>query len=397
VSIEPGAVVAGHICLDIIPQFNAVPPGDFGSLFQPGRLIDVGQALLSTGGAVSNTGLVLHKLGIRTRLMGKIGDDLFGRAVLDIIRSHGDGLETGMVIDKKASTSYTVIINPAGFDRLFLHNPGANETFSVTDIRYDQVAQAALFHFGYPPVMRHMFENGGAELGQLFRQAKATGVTTSLDLTFPDPASAGARLDWRPIFQAILPAVDIFAPSIEELLFLLRREAYLQLCQVAGNGSILKLVTPDLLSDLSDELLDLGVKIILLKLGERGVYLRTAGQSTLKNMGRATPADTSAWANQEVWAPCFQVKVVGTTGSGDAAIAGFLSGLLRGLSPEDSLTATAAVGACNVEAADALGGIRTWEATLARIAHGWQRHHLEINNPTWGWDESHQLWRKTLE
>jgi sugar/nucleoside kinase (ribokinase family) len=397
VSLEPVVVVAGLICLDIIPQFNALQPADFGSLFQPGHQIEIGRTIFSTGGAVANTGLALHKLGIRTRLMGKIGDDLFGRALLDIIRSHGEGLEVGLLIDEKNSTSYTVIINPAGFDRMFLHNPGANETFSVSDIRFDQVAQAALFHFGYPTVMRRMFENNAAELVHLFQRAKATGVTTSLDLTFPDLASEGAHLDWRSIFQAVLPFVDIFTPSIEELLFLLRRQAYLDLCQVAGNVNILELVTPELLSDVSNELLDLGVKIILLKLGERGEYLRTTGQSGLMDIGGASPLDCTAWADQELWAPSFQVKVVGTTGSGDSAIAGFLSGLLRGLSPEDALNASAAVGACNVEAVDALGGIRTWEATLARVAHGWQRNDMQITSPNWGWDETHQLWRKVKE
>jgi sugar/nucleoside kinase (ribokinase family) len=394
VSLELSAVVAGHICLDIIPQFDTLLPGEFASLFQPGRLIEVGPAVLSTGGAASNTGLALHKLGVPTRLMGKVGDDLFGKAVLDIIRSHGQGLEMGMVVDKNTSTSYSVIINPPGFDRLFLNNPGANETFSVADIRYDLVAQAALFHFGYPTVMRRMFENNGLGLTQLFKQAKATGVTTSLDLTFPDPASAGGRADWPAIFQAVLAEVDIFTPSIEELLFLLRRETYSRLLQAAGNRSILELVTAELLSDVSDELLGLGVKIIMLKLGERGVYLRTASQPLLQRMGRASPVDYSAWADQELWAPSFQVDVVGTTGSGDAAIAGFFSGLLRGMSPKDALTAASAVGACNVEAADALSGIRSWEATLARVANGWQQHPLQLPNHDWRWDDEHQLWKK---
>ena len=50
-SRELTAVVAGHICLDIIPQFDTLLPGEFASLFQPGRLIEVGPAILSTGGA----------------------------------------------------------------------------------------------------------------------------------------------------------------------------------------------------------------------------------------------------------------------------------------------------------------------------------------------------------
>ena len=49
-------VVAGHICLDIIPT---IPHERIE--FEPGRLLQVGPAVLSTGGAVSNTGLALHR------------------------------------------------------------------------------------------------------------------------------------------------------------------------------------------------------------------------------------------------------------------------------------------------------------------------------------------------
>ena len=69
------AIVAGHICLDILPTLTG------GSIaFAPGRSIEAGKALLSTGGPVSNTGLAMHVLGVRTGLIGKVGDDLFGQA-----------------------------------------------------------------------------------------------------------------------------------------------------------------------------------------------------------------------------------------------------------------------------------------------------------------------------
>ena len=79
------------------------------------------------------------------------------------------------------------------------------------------------------------------------------------------------------------------------------------------------------------------------------------------------------------------MEVVGTTGSGDATIAGFLSGLLRGFGPRETITAAVAVGACNVEAADALSGLRSWEDTLARIAAGWPNRPLDFRAP--GWEE----------
>lgn len=386
------SVVAGHICLDIIPSLEGLSQGEFFSKLKPGYLVEVGPAVLSTGGPVSNTGLALHKLGLPTRLMGKIGADLFGQAVLNILRSHGQGLAEGMLVDKESSTSYTVIISPPGVDRIFLHNPGANDTFSPEDIRYEQVAAADLFHFGYPPIMRRMYAQGGAELVQIFQRARDTGVTTALDMAFPDPASPAGQADWRAILRVALPFVDIFMPSLEELLFMLHHQTYDQLQLQSGSSNFLDLIEPELLADLGAELLEMGVNIVLLKLGERGAYLRTAGARLLAGMGRGRPLDLAAWADQELWAPCFQVAVVGTTGSGDATIAGFLSALLRGMAPEEALTAAVAVGACNVEAADALGGLRTWEATLARIESGWPRHLLHLSAPGWHWDPEFQLW-----
>ena len=385
------AVVAGHICLDIIPKLSGTAQ-EFERTFLPGRLLEVGPATFSTGGAVSNTGLALSKLGIRTQLMGKVGDDLFGQAVRQIVGAYGPGLADGMVVDGATSTSYTIIINPPGVDRIFLHCPGANDTFGADDVRTDVVAESRLFHFGYPPLVRRMFEAGGTQLVAMFRRAKETGVTTSLDMALPDPSSAAGQADWRAILRSTLPYVDVFLPSIEETLYMLHRETYDDLRQAADGSDILPLITPRMLADLSQELFALGVKVVALKLGDRGVYLCTAGQSALESLGRARPSDPAAWANKELWAPCFLVDVVGTTGAGDATIAGFLSGLLRDMPPEEALTAAVAVGGCNVETADALSGVRPWDETLRRIAEGWPRHRLDLQAPGWRFDDAHQLW-----
>ena len=143
---------------------------------------------------------------------------------------------------------------------------------------------------------------------------------------------------------------------------------------------------------MSGELLRLGVKMAVIKLGERGLYLRTAGVERLGQMGRGAPASPAAWADQELWAPCFQVEVVGTTGAGDATIAGFLSGLLRYLPPLQAMVAAVGVGACDVEAADATSGIRSWEETLQRIASGWPQHVMALAATGWTRDEASGVW-----
>lgn len=387
------AVVAGHICLDVHPDLSGSARGPFEKIFVPGRLIEAGPVTYSTGGAVSNTGLALNRLGIATRLVGKVGNDLFEQIVCQIIASYGENLTEGMIIDASANTSYTIIINYPGVDRIFLNYPGANDIFEARDVPFEFLEQARLFHFGYPPLMRSIFLNDGMQLEMIFRQAHQMGVTTSLDMAFPDPSSEAGQADWRSILKSVLPHVDIFIPSVEEILFMMRRQTYEEMCASIAGPNILPLITPGLLSDIAQELMEMGARIVGLKLGYRGLYLRTGNPLLIKLMGRACPSNPDTWASKELWAPCFKIAVAGTTGSGDATIAGFLAALLRGLSIEESLRLAVAVGACNVEAVDALSGIQSWETTLARVAAGWEQQTLDLDWPGWNFDEASGLWR----
>jgi hypothetical protein len=56
------------------------------------------------------------------------------------------------------------------------------------------------------------------------------------------------------------------------------------------------------------------------------------------------------------------------------------------------VTIAAAVGACNVEAADALSGVRSWEETLSRLEADWPRWELNLEAPGWHFDDKRQLW-----
>ena len=136
------AVVAGHICLDVIPDLTGSSQDVFESMFLPGRLVEIGAATFSTGGPVSNTGLALHKLSISTQLMGKVGDDVFGQTITRLVAADEPRLADGMIVDKTVSSSYTIVVNPPGIDRILLHCPGANDTFQASDIRYDLLPEA---------------------------------------------------------------------------------------------------------------------------------------------------------------------------------------------------------------------------------------------------------------
>jgi sugar/nucleoside kinase (ribokinase family) len=354
----PEAIAAGHICLDIIPDLTSMVSGQFDHVFTPGRLIQAGPATLTAGGSVSNTGLALHRLGIETRLIARVGDDQLGRALRHAISAYGGGLEKSVLNCGGSNTSYTIVISPPGSDRRFLHHPGTNDEFSAADILDTDLKGARLFHFGYPPVMARMYAQEGRELETMFRRVKACGLTTSLDMAYPDPDSPAGRADWQAILSKVLPWVDVFVPSLEEISFMLWHRTD-------------PVPSAHLLAEISEALLGMGTKMVLLKLGDRGLYLRTAALTMLGGFGSASPQDLDAWGNFEAWLPCFKVEVIGTTGAGDVTVAGFLSALLRGLSPQDALKVALGVGASCVEAPDALSGLRSWEETWQRIHSGW--------------------------
>lgn len=381
-------IVAGHICLDIIPTISEKRTG-IDALLVPGKLVDVGAAVLATGGAVSNTGLALHRLGNDVQLMGKIGDDQFGEVILDVLREHGEGIVDGMIIAPSEHSSYTIVINPPNIDRIFLHCTGANDTYSASDLSKDQLKGVRMFHFGYPPLMRRMYENQGEQLMLLLSMVSASGLTVSLDLAKPDPESVAGKADWRTILGSVLPYVDVFLPSFEEIFYMLHREHYERMLGEAPTGDILPYVDGKLLSDLANELLAMGVAIVGLKLGEHGLYLRTTADSArLAASGLCAPVleKMDNWTNRELLAPSFDVEVVGTTGAGDCTIAGFLCGMLQGFTIEDTLQIAVGVGACNVEQADATSGIPALAHVQERIQSGWTKRKMKLNLP--GWHES---------
>ncbi len=372
--------VAGHICLDIIPELGAHVQ-DLGEALAPGGLVQIGPAVLSTGGPVSNTGLALHRLGARTRLFGKVGQDVFGDAVLRLLRERGTTLAEGMSVTPDVASSYTVVLNPPGVDRVFLHCAGANELFGVADVPAERLAGGRLLHFGYPPVMPRIYAADARELVQILRNARAVGLATSLDMCMPDPHGPAADVNWTRLLEAVLPHVDVFLPSLEETLFMLARG---QFDDFAARGDILEQCSLALIAQFGARLLDMGAAVVGLKLGHHGLYVRTTSAAArFAPLMSAAGDELLSWRNRELMTPCFRADVVGTTGCGDATIAGFLMALLRASPLEEALTAAVGTGAFAAEALDAVSGIPAWEALQARIGSGWERHDAGLSARGW--------------
>ena len=362
-------ISAGHICLDITPVFPENLAGqELGNLLQPGKLIRMDEADVHTGGSVANTGLALKILGNDVQLLGKIGRDSFGAMIKSILSGYDAG---GLIEDENSTTSYSVVLAAPGCDRVFLHHSGANDSFSNADIPDSALEDAVLFHFGYPPIMRKMYENDGAELTDLFRRVKSFGIATSLDLAAVDPHSESGKANWRTILENVLPFVDFFVPSFEELCFMLDRERFERLDRggdMTENLDILCEAMP-----LADELLNMGCKVVLIKCGTSGMLYKTAGKSVLDGIGKNLEISLDDWADKYGIQPCFRADIVRSgTGAGDTSIAAFLTAVLQGFTPSESVALAAAEGACCVSAYDALSGLESIDGLQRRIKSGWE-------------------------
>jgi len=359
-------ISAGHICLDITPVFPAGHSFDrIGDLLVPGKLIRMEAASVHTGGSVANTGLALKLLGNDVTLLGKVGNDAFGTLVRNIVAGYGAG---GLIPDEDSSTSYSVVLAVPGMDRIFLHNPGANDTFSAADIPEEALGDAVLFHFGYPTLMKRMYEDCGEELKRLLARVKAKGIATSLDLAAVDPRSDAGKADWQAILANVLPYVDFFVPSFEELCYMLDRPAYDVLSAKGGD-----ITEQDGILQAADRLagqcLEMGCGAVLVKCGLSGMAWRTGGRERLLQAGERLELDPDAWAGRAGMQPCFRAETVCcTTGAGDVSIAAYLSALMNGESPAECAKLAAAEGAASVSSYDALGGILPLDELKKRIA-----------------------------
>ncbi len=379
----PDALVFGHICLDLIPGF---PPSakSFGELFVPGKLVNVENAVFCTGGAASNTGLALNRLGFKVGIGAKIGDDFFGKTVLELLSREGPHLAESVIVSPDDATSYSLILNPPHCDRMIFHCPGANDTLLADDFPR-QLPPARVMHFGYPPLIRNFYLNGGAELEKLFQRAREAGLATSLDMSRPDPDSPSGRVDWAGYLRRVLPWVDIFLPSIDELLYMLRRDLFDEALIQAGGGNIASCLSLALLSELADSLLVHGPAVVGFKLGDQGFYLKvTRDRERLRELGGLVLADLGDWRGAEILAPCRKVKVAGTIGAGDCTIAGFLGALLKGLGPDAAAAFAVATGGACVEELDAYRGVPKWGELERRLAGGWERGDCVLSPDDWG-------------
>jgi sugar/nucleoside kinase (ribokinase family) len=294
--LSTGILVADHLCSPIHHMPRA------------GELLLADELPLALGGCAANVAMGLARLEVPVGVIGCVGRDPFGQFIKDTLSSAGVGT-AGIRQHESAGTSGTLIINVQGEDRRFIHTLGANSEFRVSDIPGEQVLAAKVLYVGGYLLMSHFDHE---PLASLFRQARAAGVKTVLDVVLPGPDDHWRRL------EGVLAHTDVFLPNTDEAAIITGVKDPIEQAQKFRSA---------------------GAAAVCITCGGEGTVLLTD--------------------SLRVRAGVYPVTFVGGTGAGDAFDTGYIAGLLAGQDALGCLKWGSALGASCVRAIGATESLFT--------------------------------------
>ena len=248
-----------------------------------------------------------------------------------------------------STSSYSLVFEAPGLDRTFWHHIGSNALFDGREV--EVTPGLDVVHLGYPNLLPALVADGAAPMHRMLTRLRAAGVTTSLDLAVIDPRSPTGALDWEQILRLTMSEVDVFTPSVDDLI-----SAVPELAGTADHDDAA-------VERLAETLLAWGAGVVAVSAGPRGVFLCTADTTRLRSGGRAF-VEPDEWVGLREWMKPYPLtRVATTTGAGDAVSAALLYGILMGLSPRRSGSLAMAC------AAAVVSGRRPTTDVLATIDH----------------------------
>lgn len=230
-------------------------------------------------------------LGLQVSFTGRVGDDLFGRQILDVMNKRGIDT-TNILISSEKKTGLTCIYT-ANNDRGMITYPGSMEELTIRDIDWNQVMASRHLHMS-----SYYLQKGiKPDCPELFEKARSMGLTTSFDTNW-DPDEV-----WGDEIYDVLKNVDIFLPNDTEAML------------ISGK---------DTLDEALHYLASFGC-IVVATCGSRGIIAQDQHKRYSVSSVNVTPVDA--------------------VGAGDSFNAGFLSKYVKGESLDSCLTFGVVTGA----------------------------------------------------
>ena len=318
--MRSGIICAGVSCLDLL-LFGTEPLATRESLSL------VRETQYRPGGATSNTGRALARLGTLVEFMTVIGEDANGELLLKLWQA--DGIDTRYVVRtaEKGTAISTVPVYPDGKRGVYFC-PGTNDIMSADNLfgrnraHLPVLHERQAFHLGYPPLLPLL---QGKPLADLLAMVQQTGVFISLDTT---PIADDTTL--RAMLIPSLPSIHLFKSNIEEAAQVTGHFSALVARARAAGDDIENIVTAKELVAIGEEILALGAPMAVITLGPNGAFVCTGDTATLGKVP-LLPDDLSGWADQRLFVPAYQVDgPINSAGAGDTFTAALLSGLCSG-------------------------------------------------------------------
>jgi sugar/nucleoside kinase (ribokinase family) len=273
--------VVGPLNIDIIIKGNA--PVNIEEL---NRWSGPSEIHILTAGAAGYIAQNLNLLGNEIHLVSSIGDDSFGKMILDILTKSGINTQY-IVVEQGKECAIAIFILLFGNDKRPLTfrlptNSGWPKKFNkrVEDHLLDTELLHSAGYFHFPDLWNENFV-------ALLKKAKSYGLKVSMDPQFP---LSSLEPPWINVLNPLIPYIDILMVDQKEAL---------------------SITAKDSIEEAAKMLLDVGFKIIAIKLGDKGVLVKDA--SIMKHIPALPPK-----------------SFVDTIGAGDAFDAGFLHAILEG-------------------------------------------------------------------
>lgn len=283
-------LVIGEINPDIILSGTDVTPV-FG---QVEKMVDGADLTIGSSSVITACGAA--RLGLKVAFVGVVGDDIYGRFMLNAMQERG--IDTNhCIVDPALQTGFTVILAKPDGDRAMLTYAG-----TIAALHPEQIDRSLLEHTRHLHVGSYFLLDGLRDgLPAIFAAAHAHNVTTSLDTNW-DPQE-----QWQ--VGTILPHCDLILPNEAEANRLAGYESFDE-----SLASLAKIVPT-----------------VAVKLGAAGGFVQRG-----EDMVQLRP---------------FPIDVVDTVGAGDSFNAGFLYGFINKWTLRKSLRLALACGSLSTRAA----------------------------------------------
>nr|GME00769.1 probable fructokinase-5 [Ipomoea batatas]GME21143.1 probable fructokinase-5 [Ipomoea batatas] len=206
---SPNIVCFGEMLIDFVPDTAGV------------SLAESKGFLKAPGGAPANVACAITKLGGASAFIGKVGDDEFGRMLVDILKKNGVNSD-GVCFDKDARTALAFVTLKSNGERefMFYRNPSADMLLKEAELNTALIKAAKIFHYGSISLISEPVRS--AHMAAM-KAAKAAGVLLSYDpnVRLPlwpseDAARSGIMSIWK--------EPDFIKVSDDEVQFLTQKD-----------------------------------------------------------------------------------------------------------------------------------------------------------------------------